>query len=116
MDSWNKLKKWLSDKVYGEPMDDLFDSYEKLSDEERKNLIKKSQNNLDKSHWKYSLGFTIIYLGLWGFLIWKGLRNGETLYEIMSDEDLVMLYVFGVMLIGFVFFKVKNVEYEDGMG
>ena len=116
MDNWNKFKKWLSDKVYCEPMDDLFDCYEKLSDEERENLIKKSQNNLDKSHWKYSLGFTIIYLGLWGFLIWEDLRNGETLYEIMSDEELVMLYVFGVMLIGFVFFKVKNVEYEDGMG
>ena len=53
----------------------------------------------------------MIYLGAEGFVIWKGIRNGETIYEMITKEDVLMLYIFDVMLIGFVFFKVKNIKY-----
>ena len=120
MNSWEKLKNWIELKIFGEPLsddelEDLNDTIINISDKDRKKLVKKNEEKFDKSHWKYSLGWIIIYLGVWGLSIWKGLRNGETLYEIMFNEERVMLYVFGVMLIGFVFFKVKNPKYEDGM-
>ena len=76
----------------------------------KKKLVEESEKRFHKNHWKYSLVWTLVYLGVWGFVIWKGLRNGETFYEIISKEDVLMLYVFGIMLIGFVFFRVKNMK------
>ena len=63
----------------------------------------------------YRSAISIPSMNLVEALIWKGLRNGETIYEIMTKEDVLMFYVFGVMLIGFIFFRMKNIKYEDGM-
>lgn len=116
MNYWEGFKR----KVFGEPLSDdelkeLNDTVFNVSAKEKENLVKESEERFQKNHLKYSIGWTLIYLGAWGFLIWKGLRNGETIYEIMTKEDVLMFYVFGVMLIGFVFFRMKNIKYEDGM-
>ena len=116
MNYWESFKR----KVFGEPLSDeelkeLNDTVFNVSAKEKEKLVKESKERFQKNYLKYSIGWTLIYLGAWGFLIWKGLRNGETIYEIMTKEDVLMFYVFGVMLIGFVFFRMKNIKYEDGM-
>lgn len=114
MKYWESFKRkiFLSE----DELKDIDDTIDNMSDKEMEKLIKKGEESFDKNHWKYSLSWTIIYLGVWGLFIWKGLRNGETLNEIFSDETSLVLYIFGILLIGFVFFKVKGVDYEDGMG
>ena len=116
MNYWESFKR----KVFGEPLSDdelkeLNDTVFNVSAKEKEKLVKESEERFQKNHLKYSIVWTLIYLGAWGFLIWKGLRNGETIYEILTKEDVLMFYVFGVMLIGFVFFRMKNIKYEDGM-
>ena len=45
----------------------------------------------------------MIYLDLWEFINWKGLRNGGILYITIFNEENVKVYIFGMLLNSIVF-------------
>ena len=74
MNYWESFKR----KVFGEPLSDdelkeLNDTVFNVSAKEKEKLVKESEERFQKNYLKYSIGWTLIYLGAWGFLIWIGL-------------------------------------------
>lgn len=98
---WNKLKKWLSDKVYGEPLDDELDEvlekHKNLSDEEKLKQ-KRSLLELDKkTELPFLIPFILVsWIGYFGY----GMYKGQTFYEVFDDDntvDIVLLPIFLVV-------------------
>ena len=44
----------------------------------------------------------MIYLDLWEFINWKGLRNVGILNKTIFNEEIVKVYIFGVLFISVV--------------